>query len=118
MKTAQDKVNAAIQSAAAEGLDVGPVTFTPSAPNGGNRFATVAIDWTVGPAWGQVRIEFRPTRPGEASGAWQRAEGVAMMPAGFPMLPALAAALAEIAAAACASAGDHLPHGIAPATAA
>jgi hypothetical protein len=118
MKTAQDKVNAAIQSAAAEGIDVGPVTFTPAAPNGGNRFATVCINWTVGPAWGKARIEFRPNRPGEACGAWQRAEGVAMMPAGFPMLPALAAALADIAAAACTSADQNLPAGIAPATAA
>jgi len=118
MKTAQDKVNAAIQSAAAEGLHFGPVTFTPAAPKGGNRFATVAIDWTVGPAWGKARIEFRPNRPGEPSGAWKRAEGVAMIPAGFPMIPALAAALADVAAAACVSADQNMPAGIAPATAA
>jgi hypothetical protein len=117
MKTAQDKINAAIQYAAAEGFDVGPVTFTPAAGNGGNRFATVCIDWTVGPAWGKIKIEFKPNRPGETCGAWQRAEGVAMVPAGFPMLPALAAALAALAAEACISADQNLPAGIAPATA-
>lgn len=114
MKTAQDKVNAAIQSAAAAAeLDVGPVTFTPSAGNGGNRFATIAIGWTVGPAWGELRIEFKPLRPYEpAIGLWRRGNGVAVTPAGFPMLPALSLALRNVADAAATAADIELPAGL------
>ena len=126
MKTEQLNVFELIKSAGAAAalsadgdcpVEIETVSFIPSAGNGGNRFATIQINWTTGPAWGQVRLEFKPDRPGEPSGVWKRAAGVAMLPGGLPMLPALSLALNEIANVALTAADDHLPAGIAPATA-
>lgn len=94
---------------------VGPVTFTLSPESGGNKFDGIAVHWTVGPAWGKIKLKFLSmhyARPGELMGVWSRGDGVAMMPAGFPMLPALKSALAKISAAAVAAADQNLPNGI------
>jgi hypothetical protein len=124
MKAAQSLIKAAIQSAAAAvdlDMDSRNVTFTPCrpAPAGaaGYKPAAIEIDWSTGPAWGKLRLEWRPL-PGhlvsenQLAGLWIRANGVAVTPAGFAILPALNAALAEIATAGLRAADYHLPDGI------
>jgi hypothetical protein len=103
-------------------IEVGKVTFAP-AVNDPRRFvhASIQIEWSTGPAWGNVRLEFvhmHYVRPGDITGVWKRAAGVAMLPGGLPMLPALSQALNEIANVALTAAEDHLPAGIVPETAA
>jgi hypothetical protein len=103
-------------------IEVGKVWFTPAA-NDPRRFAhaSIEIEWSTGPAWGKIRLEFMPmhyVRPGDVAGVWKRAAGVAMLPGGLPMLPALSQALTEIANVALTAAEDHLPAGIMPESAA
>lgn len=124
MKDAQALVNAVIQCAAAAvdlDMETRNVTFIPCRPvpagAAGYKPAAIEIDWSTGPVWGKLRLEWRPV-PGhlvsenQLAGIWIRANGVAVTPAGFPMLPALNAALAEIATAGLRAADYHLPDGI------
>jgi len=124
MKEEQSLVNAAIQSAAAAvdlDMESRNVTFIPCRPvpagAAGYKPACIEIDWATGPAWGKLRLEWRPV-PGhlvsanQLAGVWIRANGVAVTPAGFPMLPALTAALNEIVTAALRAADYYLPDGI------
>lgn len=124
MKTAQALVNAAIQSAARRFVFItfaGNVTFIPCRPvpagAAGYKPAAIEIDWATGPVWGKLRLEWRPV-PGhlvsenQLAGVWIRTNGIAVTPAGFPMLPALTAALADVATAGLRAADFHLPDGI------
>ena len=90
-------------------IEIGNVRFTPAA---GNRFATVAVQWSTGPAWGELVLEFHPLRSyAPAIGLWRRGQGVAVTPAGFPMLPAFSAAMREIADGCLAACDQSMPAG-------
>lgn len=114
-------VHRAAVTSGLEGFGIIVVNVRPGDPIKGNLPA-ILIAWTSGPIWGELKLEFKrlpmPLVPAHGQGGhWMRVNGTAVTPAGFPMLPALAAALADIAAAACVSANQNLPAGIAPATA-
>jgi hypothetical protein len=113
MKKQQDTIAALLFKRSGEGFEIRKVWFEPSAPPGKHwGKAAILIDWEAGQAWGQVRIEYLCRMAGNPSGAWQRAEGVAMLPGGFPMLPALKEELAALAGDAIAAATENLPDGI------
>lgn len=115
-KTAAASILKAARAAAPEpGLDITSIKLMPESPAHG-RPAVCLIAWTVGPAWGELKLEFRQypmhlIPAGDPRGFWTRVNGTAMTPAGFPMLPALAALLSDVAAAAADRADGCLPDG-------
>jgi hypothetical protein len=98
-----------------EGFAIIAVNCRPGDPMKGNPSA-VLIAWIAGPVWGELKFEFmkmpQHILPADAlHGVWARVNGTAVTPAGFPMLPALSALLADIATAAARCADVHFPRG-------
>lgn len=108
-------VHRAAVTSGMEGFGIIAVNVRPGDPIKGN-FPAIMIAWTAGPVWGELKLEFkRLPMPLVAAhkpcGHWIRVNGTACTPAGFPMLPALAALLSDIAAAAANRADIELPIG-------
>lgn len=98
-----------------EGFDLIAANVRPGDPIKGNLPA-IMIAWTAGPIWGELKLEFKrlPNHliaAGKPCGHWLRVNGTAVTPAGFPVSPALAALLSDIANAAGNRADIELPAG-------